>query len=106
MNKSFTLHRYRRRIDDYCRVWKITEMALFGAVLTPDFGPDSEIGVLVTFEPGACWTPMDLTTMQNELGAIFNHTVALTDREEALKSENPITRNDSLSHHRVIYASY
>ncbi len=38
-------------IADFCRHWKISELALFGSVLRPDFRPDSDIDVLVTFAP-------------------------------------------------------
>ena len=37
------------KIADFCRRWKITEFALFGSVLTDDFGPDSDVDVLVEF---------------------------------------------------------
>ena len=39
-------------IAEFCRKWKITELALFGSVLREDFGPESDVDVLVTFEPG------------------------------------------------------
>ena len=40
------------KIEDFCRRWKIKEFALFGSVLREDFRPDSDIDVLVSFEPG------------------------------------------------------
>ena len=36
-------------IREFCRRWKISEMALFGSVLRPDFRPDSDVDVLVSF---------------------------------------------------------
>jgi len=39
------------QIEDFCRRWKIKELALFGSVLREDFRPDSHIDALVTFEP-------------------------------------------------------
>jgi hypothetical protein len=38
----------KKKIADFCRRWKITEFALFGSVLREDFGPESDIDVLVT----------------------------------------------------------
>ncbi len=39
------------RIADFCRRWKITEMSVFGSVVRKDFRPDSDIDILVSFEP-------------------------------------------------------
>lgn len=36
-----------------CRRWRIRRLALFGSVLRDDFGPESDLDVLVEFEPGA-----------------------------------------------------
>ena len=51
------------KIEEFCQRWKITEFALFGSVLRDDFRPDSDIDVLVTFEPGAGHTLYDLVHM-------------------------------------------
>ncbi len=40
------------RLADFCRRWKITELALFGSVLREDFRPDSDVDLLVEFAPG------------------------------------------------------
>ena len=37
------------KIAAFCRRWQITELALFGSVLRDDFGPDSDVDVLVGF---------------------------------------------------------
>ena len=39
----------REKIAAFCEKWQITELALFGSVLRDDFGPDSDVDVLVTF---------------------------------------------------------
>jgi uncharacterized protein len=41
----------KKRIEDFCRRWRIKELALFGSVLREDFRPDSDVDVLVSFEP-------------------------------------------------------
>lgn len=38
-------------IADFCRRWKVTELALFGSVLREDFGPESDVDALVSFAP-------------------------------------------------------
>jgi uncharacterized protein len=90
------------QIADFCRRWKITELALFGSVLREDFRPDSDVDVLVTFEPGAPWTLWDLSRMRIELEAIFGREVDLVEKK-ALR--NPFRRQAILANQRVVYAA-
>ncbi|MGE0825703.1 MAG: nucleotidyltransferase family protein [Candidatus Binatia bacterium] len=46
----------RDQIAEFCQRWKIMEFALFGSVLRNDFGPNSDVAVLVTFAPDADWS--------------------------------------------------
>ncbi len=39
-------------LEDFCRRNHILKLAFFGSVLRKDFGPDSDVDVLVEFEPG------------------------------------------------------
>jgi hypothetical protein len=43
------------QIREICARWQIVELELFGSVLRDDFGPASDIDVLVTFAPDAPW---------------------------------------------------
>jgi len=91
----------RDRIAAFCEKWKITEFALFGSVLRDDFGPDSDVDVLVTFAADAEWSLFDVVDMQEELAEMFGRHVDLVDRR-ALK--NPFRRHHILTHHEVIHA--
>jgi predicted nucleotidyltransferase len=42
----------KEEIEAFCRHNRIRKLALFGSVLRDDFGPDSDVDVLVEFEPG------------------------------------------------------
>jgi predicted nucleotidyltransferase len=90
------------RLADFCRRWKITEFALFGSILREDFRPDSDVDVLVTFEPGAPWTLWDLSRMRTELKAMLGREVDLVEKK-ALR--NPLRRQAILANQRVIYAA-
>jgi predicted nucleotidyltransferase len=57
-------------IADFCRRHHIQKLSLFGSVLSDSFGPDSDIDVLVEFEPGHV-PGLALIRMQDELSAIF-----------------------------------
>jgi predicted nucleotidyltransferase len=42
----------RERLVSFCRRHRIRKLAFFGSVLRDDFRPDSDVDVLVDFEPG------------------------------------------------------
>ncbi|MDO9348087.1 MAG: nucleotidyltransferase domain-containing protein, partial [Anaerolineales bacterium] len=62
----------KKELAEFCRRWKITEFSLFGSALRADFGPKSDVDVLVKFSPDAHWTYFDLANMQQELEGIFD----------------------------------
>jgi predicted nucleotidyltransferase/uncharacterized protein (DUF4415 family) len=64
------------KIAETCRRWHIRRLALFGSVLRDDHGPESDIDVLVEFEPGRV-PGFDFITIQDELTEIFGRQVDL-----------------------------
>lgn len=95
----------RKKLAEFCRRWKISELALFGSVLRDDFHPGSDIDLLVSFSPRAKISLFDLVRMQNELKEIFGRDVDLVERRAIEKSENYIRRKSILSNTKVIYAA-
>jgi hypothetical protein len=93
------------KIADFCRRWKVTELALFGSVLRGDFSPDSDVDILVSFATDAHWSLFDLVRMQEELKAILGREVDLLERVAVEQSENYIRRKSILSNMEVIYAA-
>jgi len=89
-------------LADLCRRWKVREMSLFGSVLREDFRPDSDLDVLVVFEPGAPWSLFDLIDLQRELGLLLGRAVDLVERS-ALR--NPFRRQSILASRKVVYAA-
>jgi len=94
-----------QRIAEFCHRWKITEFALFGSVLRDDFRPDSDVDVLVRFEPEAHHSLFDLVHMQEELKAVFGREVDLVDRRSVESSENYIRRRHILSTAEAIHVA-
>jgi uncharacterized protein len=66
----------RRRIADFCQRHHVRRLALFGSVLRDDFGPQSDVDVLVEFEPGHV-PGFAFFDLQEELGAILGRRVDL-----------------------------
>jgi uncharacterized protein len=95
----------RKKLAEFCRRWKITELAFFGSVLRDDFRPSSDIDLLVSFSPRAKISLFDLVRMQNELKEIFGREVDLVERRAIEKSENYIRRKSILGNAKVIYAA-
>src|SRR5688572_32164877 len=67
----------QEQIEAFCRKWKIREFALFGSVLRDDFRPDSDVDVLVEFEPDTRFSLFDFVHMQDELGQIDRKSTRL-----------------------------
>ena len=61
----------KEKIAEFCHRHHITKLALFGSVLREDFWPDSDIDVLVEFEPGHVPGFIRLSGMARELSALF-----------------------------------
>lgn len=66
----------RGEIAAFCRRHRIRRLALFGSVLRDDFASDSDVDVLVVFEPGAK-TGLAFFDMQDELAGIIGRKVDL-----------------------------
>jgi predicted nucleotidyltransferase len=80
----------------------VTELALFGSALRDDFGPESDVDLLVTFDPGAPWSLFDLVEMREELAEVFGREVDLVEKK-ALR--NPFRRRAILDSSRTLYAA-
>jgi predicted nucleotidyltransferase len=90
----------KAEIAAFCRRHHIRWLALFGSVLTKHFRPDSDIDVLVEFEPGH--TPgLAIIGIEDELSALFGgRKVDLVSR----KYLNRWIRKRVLAEAEVLYA--
>ena len=65
------------RIAEFCKRNQIRRLSLFGSVLREDFGPESDIDILVEFEPGTRVGLIRLSGLEMELGTIVGRKVDL-----------------------------
>jgi predicted nucleotidyltransferase len=93
-----------QKIAEFCQRWQIKEFAVFGSVLRRDFGPESDIDVLVTFASESDWGLFDHVQMQDELHQLLNRKVDLLSREAVEQSHNQPRRQAILNTAQVIYA--
>jgi predicted nucleotidyltransferase len=89
-------------IAAFCRRWGITELALFGSVLRDDFSPESDVDILVTFDPAAHRSLFDLVEMRDELEALLGRQVDLVSRGSL---RNPFRRREILRTSETVYAA-
>lgn len=59
------------RVAEFCQRHHIRKMSLFGSVLREDFRPDSDVDVLVEFEPGAVVGLIRLAGIERELSELI-----------------------------------
>jgi predicted nucleotidyltransferase len=89
------------QIRGFCRQHHIRRLAFFGSVLRDDFGPSSDVDVLVEFEPGQVPGLLRLATIERELSVI------LGGRRIDIRTPRDLSRyfrDDVLAHAVVQYA--
>jgi len=95
----------KEKISAFCRRNHICGLAFFGSVLRDDFGPESDVDVLVQFDPGQEPDLMEIVAMENELSEILGHKVDIVERQAVEKSENYIRRRHILQSEEAIYVA-
>lgn len=91
----------REKIAAFCRQYHVRRLALFGSALREDFGPESDIDVLVEFEPGHTPGLLGIVRLERELSAIFG------GRKVDLRTPEDLSRyfrEDVLKEAQVQYA--
>jgi len=72
----------REKLAEFCRHNYIRKLSLFGSVLTDRFSPDSDVDVLVEFEPGNGPGYFGLAGMEIELSEMLGRKVDLRTPQE------------------------
>ncbi|HEY2828966.1 MAG TPA: nucleotidyltransferase domain-containing protein [Thermoanaerobaculia bacterium] len=93
----------QRGLNEFCRRWNIAELGLFGSALGDRFREDSDVDLLVTFEPGTTRTFSDWMDMVFALEALFGRKVDLVEQRFLT---NPFRRKSILSSRKIIYAAW
>ena len=67
----------KKRVVDFCQRHRICRLSLFGSVLRDDFNPESDVDVLVEFEPDKRVGLIRLARLELELGEIIGRKADL-----------------------------
>ena len=101
---AFVLTRRQQdALAEIARRWEVETFELFGSALGERFGPDSDVDLLVSFQPGARRSLFDLAAMEAELEAVVSRPVDLVTRRAIERSHNPIRRDAILGSVRFLY---
>ena len=90
----------RERIAEYCRANGIRRLAVFGSALRDDFRPDSDIDLLVEFEPDHVPGLLGIARMERELSALLGRKVDLRTPQDL----SPYFRETVMEEAEVQYA--
>jgi hypothetical protein len=91
----------RTALARLCQRWGIRELATFGSALRDDFGPESDVDLLVEFEPGAV-VGYRIFDLEKELSELFGgRRIDLVSR----KYLHPRLRDRVLAEAHVQYAA-
>ena len=93
----------QEEIAAFCRRNHIRRMALFGSVLRDDFTPESDVDVLVEFEPDARIGYIGLAGLEIELDKILGRKSDLYTFEGIENSRNWLLRKEILSSTEAVY---
>lgn len=99
MNSQVSIPKERRAV--FCRAHGVKRFAIFGSALREDFGPESDVDVLVDFEPGRAPGLLGVAGMERELSDLFG------ERKVDLRTPEDLSRyfrQDVLDAAEVQYA--
>ncbi len=101
MSEADTLNVSHEELAIVCRRYQVRELALFGSMLREDHSPESDVDLLVSFQPAARVTFTTLARLQRELEAVLGRKVDLIPKD-GLK---PVIRDHVLATARALYAA-
>ena len=90
------------RISEFCQRNHIRRLALYGSVLRDDFAPESDVDVLVDFDPGAR-VGFAFITVQDELSNMLGRRVDMSTFAGMERSRNWLLRSEILDSAEVVY---
>jgi len=90
------------QIAAFCHKYGVEEFSLFGSILREDFGPDSDVDVMLKFKQGRGFTFENTPEIQDELEAMFGRPVDVVEKG---RIRNAFRRHAIMSSYQVVYAA-
>jgi predicted nucleotidyltransferase len=96
------IDQHRQEVETLCRRYGVKSLAVFGSVARGEVQPDSDVDLLIEFDPDAGVSLFQYQDFQSELEAIFGRPVDLASKEIL---RNPYRRRTILRDLKTIYAA-
>ncbi|GAB4133430.1 MAG: nucleotidyltransferase family protein [Cyanobacteria bacterium J069] len=88
-----------------CKRWHIAELWLFGSVLRDDFNSESDVDILVTYQPSAKRGLFEKMQLKEELETLLHRSVDLVSKRAIEQSHNWLRRKHILESAETIYVA-
>ncbi|WP_107671093.1 nucleotidyltransferase family protein [Cyanothece sp. BG0011] len=90
-------------ITDICEQWNIKKLSLFGSILRDDFNENSDIDLLIQFNPDARQGLLTLARLKHHLEDMTQRSVDVVVQESIENSENWIRKQEIFKTAQIIY---
>ncbi|MEM9216146.1 MAG: nucleotidyltransferase domain-containing protein [Cyanobacteria bacterium P01_F01_bin.150] len=92
-----------QQLAEFCQQRQIAELSVFGSVLRDDFGPNSDIDLLIAYAPTAKRGLLEKMCLKEEFEQLFKRPVDLVSKTAIEQSHNWIRRKNILDSAKTIY---
>ncbi|MBU6412096.1 MAG: nucleotidyltransferase domain-containing protein [Planctomycetes bacterium] len=89
-------------IQSLCKRWGIVRLGLIGSAFTPEATQESDVDIVLQFDPAMTWDMFDIVRLREECAAIFGRPVDIIE-EGAVR--NPYMKDSIHRTQRVLYAA-
>lgn len=96
-----TLEIPREALRTVCERFSVRELAIFGSAARADFSQESDVDVLVEFQPGARIGIIEFGKLQEQLADLLGRRVDLVSK----LGLNPLIREEILRAREIVYAA-
>jgi predicted nucleotidyltransferase len=100
MTKKIHIELPKKRIEEFCKRYHIKKLSLFGSALRDDFSPESDLDILVEFDPAHIPGFIRLAGMEIELTEILGRKVDMRTAQDLSR----YFRDEVLNSSKVQYA--
>jgi predicted nucleotidyltransferase len=89
------------RVAELCRRYRVKELSVFGSVARGDWGPNSDVDLLVEFVPNSGIGLIEYAGLMNALSDLLGRKVDLVSK----RGLKPLIRDSVLGDARLVYAA-
>jgi len=93
------------KVRSFCDKWKIREFFVFGSYLSENFSDESDIDVVIDFNPGDEISLITFITMKEELESLLQRKVDITTKSALISERNSFIKDSILNSMVPVYVT-